>query len=107
MIETIKNLANILFFVTASIITVLSYIQARKTLFAPIRTETFKLQLNAFKETLAFFQNKSEVDFMECFDLNRIVSLNTFQMAEKYISEFFEKEITIDKEKTVAKQGEF
>lgn len=98
MIETIKNLANILFFVVVAIISVLSYIQARKTLFAPIRTETFKLQLKAFEEILLFFQNKSETDFSEAFDFHRIVSLNALQMADEYVEKFFADKIGVDKD---------
>lgn len=98
MIEIIKNVTNIFFFVAVAIVTILSYGQARKTLFAPIRTETFKLQLKAFEEILAFFQNKTETDFLDAFDFNRIVSLNALQMADSYVSNFFAEEISIDKE---------
>jgi hypothetical protein len=61
-------------------VTILSYLHARKTLFAPIRTETFKLQLEAFREVLAYFQNKSEIDFVHAFDYERCVNLNALQM---------------------------
>ena len=97
-IEEIKNISNILFFAVVSVVTVLSYLQARKTLFAPIRTETFKLQLKTFEEILLFFQNKSESDFLKGFDLDRIASLNTLEMADSYVSNFFSNEIKIDKE---------
>lgn len=96
MIEILKNIANIIFFIVVAVITVLSYLQARKTLFAPIRTETFKLQLKAFEEVLLYFQNKSETDFLESFDLDRIVSLNALRMADAYVSAFFPKEIKVD-----------
>jgi hypothetical protein len=98
MIETLKNIANIIFFVVVATVTVLSYRQARKTLFAPIRTETFKLQLKAFEEVLLYFQNKSEADFLESFDLDRIVSLNALRMADEYVAVFFRNEIKVDKE---------
>ena len=39
-----KDAANFVFFLVAGTIAILSYLQAKKTLFAPIRTETFKLQ---------------------------------------------------------------
>lgn len=98
MIETAKNLANILFFVVVAMVTILSYLQARKTIFAPIRTETFKLQLKVFEEILLFFQNKSEHDFLEAFDYDRITSLNTLQMADSYVAKFFDGELKINKE---------
>lgn len=99
MIEDVKNLTNIAFFVVIAAVTVLSYLHARKTVFAPIRTETFKLQLKAFEEILLFFQNKSEADFLHTFDFDRITSLNTLQMADRYAAQFFEDEIQIDKNK--------
>lgn len=98
MIGTIKDLSNILFFGIVSLVTVLSYLQARKTLFAPIRTETFKLQLKTFEELLLFFQNKSETDFTKAFDLDRIASLNTLKMADEYVTKFFDGEIELNKE---------
>lgn len=99
MIEDAKNLTNIAFFVVISVVTILSYLQARKTVFAPIRTETFKLQLKTFEEILLFFQNKSESDFLHAFDFERITSLNTLQMADGYAAQFFEDELHIDKDK--------
>jgi hypothetical protein len=107
MIETLKNVANIVFFVVVAIVTVLSYLQARKTLFAPIRTETFKLQLKAFEEVLLYFQNKSETDFLEAFDLDRIVSLNALRMADAYVSAFFPNEIKVDKDERKKTYGVF
>lgn len=98
MIETIKNVSNILFFCIVSFVAVLSYLQARKTLFAPIRTETFKLQLKIFEEILLYFQKKTEFQFLESFDLDRIVSLNALKMADSYVSNFFPDEIKINKE---------
>ncbi len=98
MLDNIKNVTNILFYAVISIVTVLSYLQARKTLFAPIRTETFKLQLKAFEEILSFFQNKTESDFLQSFDFDRIVSLNTLEMADGYVSNFFSDKIKLDKE---------
>ncbi len=98
MIDDIKNISNIVFFTVVTVITILSYLQARKTLFAPIRTETFKLQLKTFEEILLYFQNKSESDYLKAFDLDQIVSLNTLQMADGYILNFFPDKIKIDKD---------
>ena len=35
---------------------------------------------------------------MESFDLDRITSLNALQMADAYVSAFFEDQVAIDKE---------
>jgi hypothetical protein len=96
MLDVIKNVANIVFFTVVSVLTILSYIHARKTLFAPIRTETFKLQLKAFEEVLLYFQYRTESDFLDAFDLNRILSLNSLHMADAYAKAFFPEKIQID-----------
>lgn len=98
IIESLKSIANIIFFVITGIVAVLSYLQARKTLFNPIRTETFKLQLKAFEEVLLYFGNKTESDFERSFDLKQIVSLNALKMADAYASSFFPNEIRLDEE---------
>jgi len=97
-IETIKNIFNILFFIAVASVGILSYLQARKTLFSPIRTEIFKLQLKNFEELLAFFQNKNEYELMKELDLDKILRLNSIQMADSYAKKFFSEEITIDEE---------
>jgi hypothetical protein len=50
-----------------SVIAVLSYLQARKTLFSPIKTEIFKIQMEEFKLVLAFFNKRSLAYFDEEF----------------------------------------
>lgn len=99
MVSIIKDIANIIFFCIVSCITILTYLHARKTVFAPIRTETFKMQLKAFEEILSFFQNKNESDFMQSFDFHQILQLNSLKMADAYAEKFFDGEISIDKEK--------
>lgn len=99
MLTDLKDLANILFFVVVGTVTILTYLQARKTLFSPIRTEVFKLQLKIFEEVLSFFQNKTETDFIEACDLNLICRLNAYQMADSFIHNFYGSEIKIDEEK--------
>lgn len=98
-IDILKNSFNILFFVIISLITILSYIRARKTLFTPIRTEVFKFQIKNFEEVLLYFQNKSEIDFTIMFDLHRILSYNAMNMAEEYIKHFFKDEVEINEDK--------
>lgn len=63
-VETYKDIANIIFFITMSIIAILSYIQAKRTVFSPIKTETFKYQLQAFEKVIEHFQDKSEIDLL-------------------------------------------
>lgn len=99
LITTIKDLFNILFFGGILIITILSYLQARKSLFTPIKTETFKMQIKAFEEILLFFQNKSESDFIDQFDFNNIIKINAQLLQLDFIRHFFSDEIKIDEER--------
>ena len=98
-VGTTKDIFQILFFLLVGLITVLSYRQAKRTLFTPIKTETFKMQVKSFEEILAFFQSKSEVDFTHLFDLDFILKANSQLLFLDYIRHFFKDEIEIDKEK--------
>ncbi|MFC4477861.1 hypothetical protein [Flavobacterium chungangensis] len=99
LITTIKDLFNILFFGGVLSITILSYLQAKKSLFTPIKTETFKMQIKAFEEILLFFQNKRESDFIDQFDLNNIIKINAQLLQLDFIRHFFSNEIQIDEQK--------
>lgn len=98
-VSTIKDFFQVLFFCVVIIITILSYLQAKKTLFTPIKTETFKMQIKAFEDILMFFQNKSETDFTSQFDFDNILTMNSRFLILDYIRTFFVKEIEIDKNK--------
>jgi hypothetical protein len=73
--EDWKNFFNILFFIVMIVIAILSYIQARKTLFSPIKTEIFKVQIGAFQDVLKFFNRHNSYDFDREFDVNNIFHL--------------------------------
>jgi hypothetical protein len=98
VIENIKNIANIVFFLTVSIVGVLSYVHAKRTVFAPLRTETFKLQLKVLEELFEFFQHKGEVELGNDFDFQSIVALNTLQLRDAYVKAFFGNKLAINEE---------
>ncbi len=98
-VTTLKDIFNILFFGGVLTITILSYLQAKKSLFTPIKTETFKMQIKAFEEILLFFQNKGETDFTHQFDIDNILKINAQLLQLDFIEHFFKKEIEIDAEK--------
>ena len=54
--STIKNIFHTLFFIITAFIAILSYQQAKLTLFSPIKTEIFKLQIKEFEKLLLFFR---------------------------------------------------
>jgi len=98
-ISFIKDIANIFFFFVLGIIGILSYIQAKKTVFTPLKAETFKLQLKVFQDILMFFQDPENIDADKGFDLNNILYLNARVMMDQYIALFFENEIEINEER--------
>lgn len=98
-VSSIRDIFIILFYIIIATITILSYLQARKTLFTPIKTEVFKLQIRSFEEILIFFQAKKHVDFMEFFDFPKMVRLNALELRDDYIDLFFKNDIEIDVEK--------
>ena len=97
-VSTIKDLFQILFFCVVVTVTILSYLQAKKTLFTPIKTETFKMQIKSFEEILAFFQSKTETDFTYQFDFDFMVAANFRIMFTDFINTFFKKEIKVNDE---------
>jgi hypothetical protein len=106
-INSIKDIFQILIFMIVGVITILTYKQASKTLFTPIKTEIFKIQIKAFEDILTFFQSKTETDFTTLFDFDFIVNANSRLMITAYIRHFHENEITIDKEKLSELQKNF
>lgn len=84
-----KDIFNIAFFIVVGTVTILSYLHARKTFFAPLRTEVFKLQLKAIEDVLNFFQNKTDTDFLEEFDFGTILKLNVLRMTDEFAQTFF------------------
>jgi hypothetical protein len=93
-----KDFVQILFFITVATVGVLSYFRAKETLFTPIKTETFKMQIKFFEDILLFFQNKHETELTKKFDLDKILHVNSHLMMNDYISQFFKDEIEINEE---------
>lgn len=89
----LKDFFNIVFFLTVSVVAILSYLQARKTLFSPIKTEIFKLQIEAFQDVLAFFNKRSSTDFDDEFGFNEILEINSLRMLHSYVDVFFKDQI--------------
>ncbi len=102
-----KDFFQILFFIVVATVGVLSYIRAKETLFTPIKTETFKMQISAFEDILAFFQSKIETDFTHQFDFDFIVNANGRIMFSEFIEHFYSDEISIKKDKLKELHSDF
>lgn len=88
------SFVQVLFFVVTAIIAILSYRQAKQTLFNPIRTEIFKLQVEEYQRIVEFFRQGS---FIEVFDYNEIVKINAFELVDDYAIAFFKTDINEEK----------
>lgn len=86
--DEIKNIVQIVFWITMGILGVLSYRQAKRTVFSPIRTETFKLQLSALESVLKEFSGKSEVKIIDECDTKNVFSLNYFNLVNHFFKTF-------------------
>jgi hypothetical protein len=88
-----KDFVNILFFVIMGILGILSYRQAKKTIFTPLKTETFKLQLKIFEDILSFFEKHKKTKFIDSLDYRKILSLNFSILMNNYAETYLNLEI--------------
>ncbi len=92
-LEEWKNIFNICFFLAVGAVAILSYLQARKTLFSPIKTEIFKLQVEEIKKVLEVFNHKHQSDFDRETGIQEILDINAHYMHLAYINCFFKDQI--------------
>lgn len=87
---TIRDIFQVLFFITVSTVTILTYLKAKKTLLQPIRTEIFKEQLKIFADILKEFTGKTEVELRSSFGFEKVFFANTWELYSHYASHFFD-----------------
>lgn len=103
----VKDVFNTLFFIIAGTIAVLTYLQAKKSLFTPLKTEIFKLQIKSFEDVLTFFAEDFEGSPKDPFDFQQIFYLNLSRMYDDYVDVFFSKQIQFDEERRKTKYSSF
>lgn len=96
-ISDVKDIVNIIFFVVVGLLGVLSYLQAKKTIFTPIKTETFKLQLKAFENIFSYFDRHKKQSFIDGFDYRKILKINSTLAIDNYANTFFKDKFIFDK----------
>ncbi len=82
--EPVKDLAQIFFWVTVSIVTILTYRRARKTLLQPIRTEVFKLQIEEIKQLFDIVIGKDETELRNYFGFDELITVNATALLDDY-----------------------
>lgn len=98
IVTLIKDIVNIIFFIAVGIMGVLTYLQAKKTIFMPIRTETFKLQLKLFEDIFAFIEENNRDLFINTFEYRKIFKINAWFLLDVYAETFFAGKIEINKD---------
>ena len=95
--EPVKDIAQIAFWFTISIVTVLTYRRARKTLLQPIRTEVFKLQVEEVKQLFKIVIGKGETELRQYFGFEEIIQMNAIALLDDYARIRLGKEINYEK----------
>jgi len=88
-ISNVRDIFQIVFFITISTITVLTYLKAKRTLLQPIKTEIFKEQIKIFADILNFFRGKKEWDLMNEMYLQKLINVNLISLMDDYGYAYF------------------
>lgn len=91
------NIVQSIFFLTTGILAFFSYLQARETIFSPIKTEIFKLQINELHNVLNFFNIKNQSEHIDVFDFRKIIEINSKIMVSQYSKIHFGKNNSVSK----------
>ncbi|MGX1631833.1 hypothetical protein ACWIGL_28165 [Streptomyces albidoflavus] len=87
----------IIFWLATSTVAALGYMNARKTIFQPLRTEVFKKQIEALSSALELFVGKGEAELAEDFDMRFGERANMYQMYDAYLKYAFKRKRPDDK----------
>jgi hypothetical protein len=79
------------FFIVGIVITILTYINAKRTILQPIKTEIFKLQVTKFSSILDIVDKQGYVKIQECFQ--KILFINACSLCDDYAELFFNIEL--------------
>jgi hypothetical protein len=92
----VRDIVQTIFFAVIGVITILTYIRARKTLLQPIRTEVFKAQLHEFTSILSMLGGKGEIDLRDEWGFSDFFRANCTAMFDAYARTFFDVQIEPD-----------
>jgi ribosomal protein S8 len=92
-----------IFFIVGTVVTTLTYINARKTVLQPIKTEVFKLQVTEFSSILNVLNTKNILEIEKIFD--EILFINSCLLFDDYTELFFDVELDRNKRPYSNKQS--
>jgi hypothetical protein len=84
LITQSKDICNIFFFIAVGIITILTYLKARKTVLQPFKNEVFKRQLDLFDKIMSLFNCKIEFDLRNYFGFTETIYVNLDMLINYY-----------------------
>lgn len=85
----IPTVVQTIFWVILATIGVLTFLQARKTVLQPLRTEVFKLQLESMRELLHYVVGKDETTLRGEFGYSELFEANVVMMLDAYAESEF------------------
>jgi hypothetical protein len=86
-----------IFWITVGVVTVLTFLHAKRTVLQPMRTEVYKLQIEVMSKVIKLFVGRNKVDLMNHFAFDHTVRAATELLFDDYARIRFE--MTVDKEK--------
>jgi hypothetical protein len=76
-----------------AIIALLTFLRARKTILAPLRTEIFKLQVDELREILAMLLAKNELELRSDFGFEEFLRANSARLYHRFFRDVFGIEV--------------
>lgn len=83
-LEEYKSKLQIVYYLVISIIAILTYLSAKKTIFMPLENEVFKLQLKTLEEIYSYLNKKLIGNSIENFGLQETISCNILKIIGDY-----------------------
>ncbi|MEU4893780.1 hypothetical protein AB0B12_12520 [Streptomyces sp. NPDC044780] len=96
LLDQVAKITQITFWVSTSIIAAMTYANAKKTVFQPLKTEIFKKQLEALEEVLKLFTGKNEMSLRDDFDFELLRHANITKMYDAYILHAFNRQRPVE-----------
>lgn len=109
ILKILKDIAGIIFWITASFVSVLTYRKAKDTILQPIRTEVAKKQTDLFSDLLNKIDSSNGFDFFDILSLNMIYFVSHFANYKILINNepFFKSTLAKQKSHRPIKHSQF
>lgn len=86
ILAQVPTAAQVIFWITGTVLAILTYRRARKTLLQPAKTEVFKLQVSKLQQLLEFLSWNGEIEAWEKSGLEECFAINAHELIDLYAS---------------------